>query len=244
MSISSLFHTFLYEPLFNALILIYNFLPGHDLGIAVIILTLVIKILTFPLNQRALKYQKIMSKIQPQLKEIQKKYKDDPQEQARQTKELFQREKVNPFSSILPILIQLPVLIALYQVFWKGLWDINSHFYSFVVRPESLSPIFLGLVDLSKPNSLMAILAALAQFIQSLTMPSQKPSSANQDSQEKMMLMMQKQMNFIFPAMTFFILVKLPSVLALYWLATSVFAIIQQIILNKNYVSSRAVNNN
>ena len=226
------FQVFLYQPLFNALIFIYNFLPGHDLGIAVIILTLLIKILTLPLNTRAFKVQQAMAKIQPQIKEAQDKYKGKPEDQAKAVSAIFKRERVSPFSSLVPILIQLTILLALYQLFWKGLWLENNHLYSFVSKPEFLSPISLGIMDLSKPSLLIALLAGLAQLLQSLTMPSNVNKSGD-DVKDKMMKAMQKQTMFIFPLLTIFILVKLPSVLGLYWLATSVFTVLQQYILQK-----------
>jgi len=230
--LGNFFQVFLYQPLFNALIFIYNLLPGHDLGIAVIILTLLIKVLTLPLNVRAFKIQQAMAKIQPQIKEVQDKHKGKPEEQAKAVSEIFKREKVSPFSSLVPILIQLPILLALYQLFWRGLWLENNYLYSFIAKPEFLSPISLGILDLSKPSLLIALLAGLAQLFQSLTMPSSVNKSGD-DVKDKMMRAMQKQTMFIFPLLTIFILVKLPSVLGLYWLVTSAFTVLQQYILMK-----------
>jgi len=230
--LGNFFQVFLYQPLFNALIFIYNLLPGHDLGIAVIILTLLIKVLTLPLNVRAFKIQQAMSRIQPQIKEAQDKHKGKPEDQAKAVSGIFKREKVSPFGSIMPILIQLPILLALYQLFWKGLWQENNYLYRFIAKPEFLSPVSLGILDLSQPSLLIALLAGLAQLFQSLTMPGSLKKNGD-EAKDKMMAMMQKQTMFIFPLLTIFILVKLPSVLGLYWLATSVFTVLQQYILMK-----------
>ena len=226
--IAQIFQTLFYQPFFNVLVLIYNIIPGHDLGIAVIALTLLVRVITFPLNSQAIKAQRAMARIQPKLKEIQVKYKDNSQEQLKLTSALFKQEKITPFSGFVPVLIQLPILIALYQIFWKGLWALDVNFYSFVSRPEVLNPFFLGIVDLSKPSILFSILAGLGQLWQSLTAT---PVSGSQGS--KAADMMRKQMIFLFPVLTVVILLKLPAALGLYWLATSVLTIAQQYFLNK-----------
>src|SRR5688572_820076 len=112
------FNTVLYYPLFNLLVLIYNYLPGHDFGIAIIVLTIIIRFILYPVSVKALNSQKALQKLQPQIQELQKKYKDDKEKQAKETLELYRREKINPFSGLLLALIQLPILIALYNVFW------------------------------------------------------------------------------------------------------------------------------
>ncbi|MDP2930736.1 MAG: YidC/Oxa1 family membrane protein insertase [bacterium] len=227
--IAQIFQVLFYQPFFNALVFIYNIIPGHDLGIAVIALTLLVRVLTFPLNSQAIKAQRAMARIQPKLKEIQVKYKDNSQEQMKATSALFKEEKITPFSGFVPILIQLPILIALYQIFWKGLWTMDGYFYSFVSKPEVLNPFFLGIVDLSKPSALFAILAGLGQLWQSLT-----ATSAQSGAQGgKVANMMTKQMTFLFPVLTVFILLKLPAALGLYWLATSLLTIAQQYFSSK-----------
>ncbi len=232
--ISIIFRTLIYEPLFNFLILIYNFIPGNDLGLAVILLTAIIKALTWPLNSQSMKAQKAMAKIQPRLKEIQEKYRDNSPEQLRLTSELFKSEKITPFSGFVPILIQLPVLIALYQIFASGLWAGNGHLYDFIAKPEIINPWFLGIFDLSKPSAILAGLAGLAQFFQSfLAMPAKAKTGERTEPKAKMAEMMQKQMTFFFPLLTIMILLKLPSVIGLYWLATSGLAAIQQYFFNK-----------
>ena len=110
------FNEILYRPLFNILVLLYNIIPGDDLGIAIIVLTIGIKLVLYPLNQKAIKSQKALQELQPKIKEIQKKYKDKTQ-QAEELLKLYKEAKINPFSGFLPLLIQIPILIALYKVF-------------------------------------------------------------------------------------------------------------------------------
>lgn len=208
--ISQIFQTFFYQPLFHSLVFIYNTLPYRDIGLAIIFLTMAIKILTFPLNAWAFGAQQSLSKIQPLLKEIKEKYKDKPEIQASQMKELFQKEKVNPLASLLPLLIQLPILFALYQLFGQSLWQDNK-----------INPFLFGLINLSQPGLVFALTAAIFQFFQS-------SKSGNQGNEA-----LQKQILFIFPAFTFFILLKLPAGLGLYWTANSVFAILETAILKR-----------
>ena len=156
-SIAYLFDLLLYQPLFNALVLFYKYIPGHDFGAAVILLTLLIRIILLPVASKSLKSQKAMQKIQPALQEIQKKYKNDKERLTKETLEVYRKEKINPFSGLFLGLVQLPVLIALYGVFWKG-----------IKAPELslISLSFLGLIDLSKPNIVLAVLAGILQYFQ------------------------------------------------------------------------------
>ena len=120
-SIINIFNQILFFPLFNALILIYNYLPIKDMGMAIIILTILIRFILYPLSKKSIQSQKAISKIQPEVKKIQKKYKDNKEEQAKQLMLLYRKSGVNPAAGCLPILIQLPVLIALYRVFLLAL---------------------------------------------------------------------------------------------------------------------------
>ncbi len=231
--LTTIFNTVLYQPLLNALILLYTFLPGHDFGIAVIILTLLIKLIFYPLGNQAIRSQKVLSDLQPKIQEIQKKYKDDKEKKARATMELYQKEKINPFSGCLPLLIQLPILLALYRVFWKGLQPSEmSYLYGFVPNPGLIDSSFLGIINLSEPNIYLAFLAGITQFFQSkMIMPKNQPKTGNKNLQ--FADLMQKQTVYFFPIFTIFILWKLPSAIGLYWVATTVFSIIQQYLIFK-----------
>ena len=112
--LGSLFHAILYQPIFNVLIALYNLIP--DFGVALIVLTILLRLALFPLSQKSIKSQKELSEIQPEIKKLQQQYKDDKQKQAQALMELYKEKKVNPMSGCLPLLIQLPILIALYQV--------------------------------------------------------------------------------------------------------------------------------
>ena len=241
------FNTILYQPLLNILILLYQYLPGHDFGLAVIVLTILIKFLFYPLGVKAIKSQKALSQLQPKIKEIQEKYKDNKEQQTKEIMGLYKREKINPFSGCLPLLIQLPVLIALYRVFWKGLEpdEFSSLLYGFVPHVESINASFLGIVDLSQPatimienvrhylwpNIVLILLVAIIQFIQ-MKMNTPKPEK-NKKKDSSFAGQMQKQMLYFMPAFMVLILFRMPSAIALYWLTTTLFTIIQQYVILK-----------
>lgn len=235
---SAAFNTILYQPLFNALILLYLYLPGHDFGVAVIVLTLLIKIILYPLGAQAIRSQKAMTLIQPKMKAIQEQYKNDKEKQAKAMMELYKQEKINPFSGFLTLLVQLPILFALYRVFWKGINSDLHLLYGFVPNPGQIDFTFLGAMDLSGPSAVLAILAGIAQFIQTkMTVPSQKAVPGKADLSQAM----QKQMLYFLPVFTVFILWRLPSAVALYWLSTTLFTIVQQYIIlkKKNHEPAR-----
>ncbi len=229
------FNKVLYQPLFNALVLLYNFLPGNDFGIAVIVLTILIRLALHPLMSQSLKSQKVFSELQPRIKEIQNRFKNDQQKQAEEMLKLYQTEKINPISGFLPLLIQLPLLIALYQVFWRGLQPgAMSSLYSFIPNLGDINPSFLGFVNLSQSSMFLALLAGSVQFIQAKTM---NPKS-KKDQTNKVAEIMQKQMLYFLPFFTVVILLRLPAAIALYWIVTSLFSIGQQYNINKNHVKA------
>ena len=190
--LSYLFNTFLYEPLYNGLLFLVAILPGADLGIAVIILTLLVKFALLPLAHKTAKTQVKMKELDPHIKAIKEKHKSNKQEQAKQMMDLYGKHGVSPFSGIIAIFIQLPIIIALYWVFFKGLKvdpallaaidhlagnlpsSLLNHdiLYSFVHLPESIKVEFLGLVDLTGKSIVLALIAGISQYVQiNLSMP-------------------------------------------------------------------------
>ena len=216
----------LYQPMLNFLVFIYIY--TNNFGIAVILLTVLIKYLLNPLNKKALESQKAMAEIQPKIKEIQSRNKENPELQAKEMIALYKEKKFNPFSSIFLLLIQIPVIISLFYIF-KGGIDIDPQMmYSFIAFPETINPYFLG-IDLSATNIFIAVLAAIGQYIQAKT--GIVSSNKNKDSKDKAVEateMIQKQMVFMLPIITLFVLFALPSALGLYWLVTTVMTIYQQ----------------
>lgn len=231
--LSSLFNLLLYRPLFNLLILFYQYLPGKDLGVAIITLTLVIKFLLYPLTLQAIKIQKSAQGLQLKIKEIQNKYKDDREKQASEVLALYKKENINPFTGLFVSFAQVPVLIALWLVFSGGFGpEKMANLYSFISAPDLINMNFLGILDLASPSSKMAFLAGVCQFFQAKTMmvssSAKEVKRGSQGSQQDFSKIMEKQMLYFFPFFTIIVLLKLPSVIALYWLTSSLFSIAQQ----------------
>jgi YidC/Oxa1 family membrane protein insertase len=220
-----------YQPILNALFWIYGIIPGHDFGVAIIILTIIVRGILWPFQQAALKSQRAMQEIQPKLKALQDQYKDDKGALNKAMVELYAREKVSPFSSCLPLLIQLPFLIGLYQALQNGLQTSSfSLLYHFVANPGVINPVAFGFLDLSKISIPLAILAGVAQFFQTKMLPMSKPSSGAGagSNDERKLAMMNKVMLFMAPAFTVYLGFKFQGGLTLYWLATTLVAILQQ----------------
>ncbi len=234
-SIVNFFYIILYQPLFNLLVWLYNSTPGHDFGIAIILLTIIIRVVLYPTSVKAVKSQKGLQKLQPLMKEIQEKYKDDKEKQAKEMLALYKREKINPFSGLLLTFIQIPILIALYRVFWDGLNQKKlTVLYSFVANPIQINPLFLHLVNLSKPNIILAILAGITQYFQTkMLLPKHQIDPAKKSKEVDVSQMMQKQMVYFMPVITVIILLGLPSALGLYWTVSGIFSVIQQYFIFK-----------
>lgn len=220
-----------YQPLFNLLIFIYNYVPGHDMGVAIIIITIIIKLALYPFGTKSIRAQKAMTELQPKIEALKKQF-PDKQQQAQELMKLYKEEKISPFSSCLPLLIQLPFLIAIYQVFMSGLKSGSLDLlYPFVANPGTINTLAFGFLDLSKSNWIIAILAGAAQFWQAKMFITKKPAIKSDGSKdENMMAMMNKQMVYMMPIVTIIIGISLPSGLVLYWLVVTAITALQQII--------------
>jgi len=231
-----IYSTFFYEPVLNLLVFLYNISPGHDLGIAIILLTLVIKIILLPLSKKSLKSQKALQELQPKIEEIKRKYKNKKEEMSRAMMKLYKDNKVNPFSSCLPLIIQLPFLLAVFRVFRNGFDNSSLDLvYSFISKPEVINSISLGFIDLSAKNNIyLAVAAGLAQFWQTKMMMAKRPVEKTPGAKdEDMMAIMNKQAMYFMPLLTVFIAYTFPAGLALYWLTTTLLTVFQQLYIFK-----------
>lgn len=234
---ANLFHTVLYQPILNIFVLLYNIIPGHDIGIVILLITIFIRAAVYPLMSSSIKSQKSVQDLQPKLKEIKEQYKDDQQKQAAATMKLYKENKVNPFASCLPLLVQLPVLIALYMVMRAGLTadNLGNDIYPFIFNPGKLNNISFWVFDMAKASLVLAILAGGAQFFQTKAMlVKQPPKNAGEGAKdEQMMAVMNKQMLYFMPVMTVFIGASLPAGLTLYWFFSTVLTWGQQKLIYK-----------
>ena len=234
--IQTLFRTVLYQPILNLFIGLYTLIP--DAGVAILLLTVLIKLLLYPLTAKSIEAQKSLTELQPKLEEIKKQHAGNQQMIAQETMKIYKEHKVNPFGSCLPILIQLPVFIALYWVLQAGLSGKDfGLLYSFIPNPVTLNTLSLGFIDLSKRSIVLALLAGAAQFWQAKMMTRKRPpKEAGQGGKdEDMAAMMNKQMLYMMPALTVIIGFQLPSGLSLYWfLSTLLTALQQKIVFNRH----------
>jgi len=234
-SLIGFFHIILYRPLFNLLVWLYEYVPGHDFGVAIILLTIIIRFILYPISVKAVNSQRALQKLQPQIEEIQKKYKTDKEKQASEMLAIYKKEKINPFSGLFLALIQLPILIALYQVFWYGLKPEElSILYSFIPNPGSINSLFLQIIDLAKPNIWLAVVSGIVQYYQAkMLLPKKHNLSKKTGVGADMAQAMQKQMVYVLPVITVIILMSLPSALGLYWTISGLFSIGQQYLIVK-----------
>lgn len=243
--LSNIWNALLYHPLLNALAFLVSIIPGGDVGVAVIVLTILVKVILFPLSQKSIKNQVAMTMLAPELEKI-KKSGTSKEEQAKLTFELYKKHKTNPFSGCLLVIPTIIVIIALYRVFIKGVDFDSQFFYPFIHAPEHINMVFLGIINISKKSFILAVLAAASQYFQVYFMP--KPatlpptSTTSPDSfQASFGKSMNMQMKYFFPVFIFVLLytgipgliVPLSGTIALYWITSNIFAIGQQIYVNK-----------
>lgn len=231
-----LFREFLFRPLFNALVFLYNIIPGDELGVAIIVLTVIIRFIFVPLSIKAIVSQRKLTKLQPKIKELQEKHKGNTQALSQATMALYKEHNVNPFSGCLPMLVQLPVIIALYRVFISGFEPENLNLlYSFVSNPGQLKEIAFGFLNLAENNHIMAVLAGAAQAIQARNSLMYQKKAAGDNPQDNPALKMSRQMLYFFPILIVVISWNFPAGLVLYWISTTVFSIFEQMYVNSKH---------
>lgn len=225
--ISSLFRQIFFNPLYNLLIAISVFLPGQSLGGAIITLTIIVKLALLPFQHQTLKTQKKLKLLEPQLQALKKNYQQDRNEQAKQIMALYQAHGVNPLSTFWTILIQIPIVLALFLVFRDSATFHPDLLYSFVPRPETISADWLGLVDLTEAFFPLSLLVGLSQFVQ-LWLATPPTSSFSSPT-----FQIQKQMRYWLPIFVVFAASTLPAAISLYWLTSNLFAVAHEFIVRR-----------
>lgn len=239
---SFIWHTFFFDPIYNLLVFFIDVFPGGDVGLAIVATTLVVKCVLLPLSVKATKTQVVMKEIQPKLEALKETYKDDRQKQAEEMLSIYRDAKINPFASIFLILLQIPILIALYFAVTRGggipLPEINvGLLYSFVPVPEAVSTFFLGSFDMLAKSIPLALIAAGAQFIHARLSMSVLPTpdkdaapSFKNDFQRSMQL----QVKWVLPVVIFFVAYTTSAAVALYFTVSNIFAIAQEFYLRRH----------
>lgn len=224
---SGIFTTVFYQPLYNILVLLLSVIPGANVGVAIILLTLIVRGALLPLSHKSSKSQAKMRSLAPHLEKLKETHKNDKQEQARKTMELYREHGINPLSGLVLVVVQLPIIFALYFVFFKGLPNLNAeNLYSFVHIPAMMNMMFLGVL-LSGKSIIFAAIAAVSQFFQiKLSVPpialveGAKPSFKDDFARS-----FNVQMRYMLPLIVFGIAYKISAAVALYWTTSNLFSI-------------------
>lgn len=223
------FTTTIYQPIFNLFVWFYN-LVG-DVGIAILLITILFQLILYPLNSKSIKAQKALADMQPKLDALKKEHKGDQQKLAAETMKLYKEHKINPFGSCLPVLIQIPIFLALFYVFQNAFRETSFELlYPFVSNPGSIDPMMFGVFNLSGKSAILAVLAGAAQFVQTkMLMAKRPPANAGEGAKdESMAAMMNKQMLYMMPILTIIIGFQFPAGVVLYWFFRTLLSVVQQ----------------
>lgn len=234
-----MFHTIFYEPIYNLVALMLQAVPMHDIGAAIIAVTLIVKGLLFPLNMSALRNQHVMKALEKELNAIKEEHKNNPQESSRRMMEVYKRENINPFASLLTILIQMPILIALYFVIAKGLHADPNSLYSFITFPTTLHTEAFGILDVTKKSLIVAILTGLSSYVlarrQTSSMDTTKKPN-EETFQDHFMKSMKIQLLYVLPIIIGVSAYVLPAALGLYWITGNIIGIFQDYYMKRKLV--------
>jgi len=237
--ISYLFNLVVYNPLYNALAVLINLIPWADAGVIIVIFTIFVRLILFPLSKASVRTQIKMKEIEPELARLKEQYKDNKQKQAEEMMVLYRKNQINPFSGFFLILIQIPIIIALYYIFLKGgLPNIQADLlYSFVTVPSPVSMNFLGFFDIATKSMILALLAGVSQFFQvRLSMPPiKKDPNAKPSFGQDLAKSMNLQMRYVMPIIITLVAYSVSGAVALYWITSNLFTIGQEIVVRKQY---------
>jgi len=238
-AIQALFGALIYRPLYNALVFVVGVLPTHDVGIAVIVLTIVVRFLLFPLSRRAVQAQLAMKKIAPEVEKLKEKYKGKPEEEGKAIFALYKERDVHPFAGVALMLIQLPIILGLYMVLSRGgLPKIDASFlYSFVHLPSAVNMEFLGIINMASRSIPLAILAAISQFFYTrLSMgPTETSSPVEASLSGDMARSFEIQARYVLPVIVGAIGFSLAAAAPLYWTVGNTFMIIQEYLSGRRF---------
>ncbi|MFO0743921.1 MAG: YidC/Oxa1 family membrane protein insertase [Candidatus Paceibacterota bacterium] len=235
-----MFHTLFLEPIYNIVVMFLNIIPGQDIGIAIILTTLLVKIVLLPLNLSSQRSSYLMREAQVEIDEIKKKHSGDNRKIAEETMILYKEKKIKPFTSILTLIIQLPVFFALYFVFKDGIKFEPSLIYSFVHFPQNIEHLAFGFLDITKHYWWIGVLTGISMFIFSKRQADTlKKMSGNKNNENKndfksiFAKNMQMQMTYLLPIISGFSAAVLPGVIGVYWTINNILNIFQDIYIKR-----------
>ncbi|HQU07737.1 MAG: hypothetical protein B7X04_02705 [Parcubacteria group bacterium 21-54-25] len=241
--IAYLFHTFFYNPIYNLLVFLVHLAPGGDVGLAVLIITIFIRLLLLPFSLSAARTQQVIGGLEPKLNEIKELHKNDKAAQAEKTMALYREAQINPFSSIITVVLQIPILLALYLVFrYEAFPNIDTHIlYTFVTAPTVVSMKFLGLINIAGKSVILAALAGITQYIQAtLALSRVKQPIKKNGATADFSRMMGTQMRFVFPFIITAIAYSTGGAIALYFVTTNTFGSFQELYVRRSLAHEAA----
>lgn len=238
-----IFEVILIQPILNVLMAIYAIIPGHDFGISVILLTILIRAILWPLASKQLHSQRKLQSLQPEIARVKKQAAGNKQKENELMMELYKEKEINPFGACLPLLLQLPVLFAMFYVF-----KTTTHFdqllpllyapvknlpymQQVIANPSMFNPTLFGWISMTQPNHVLAVIAGISQYIQVwMITPKVKPDPGDSQAQT------QRIMNYMFPLVTVVFAWNLMAALPLYWTTTNAVSILQQWLIMRHDV--------
>ena len=232
--ISTFFHAVFYDPIYNSLVALVALVPGSDVGIAVIIITIAIRLILLPFSLSAARTQRSMKILEPKIKALKEKHKGNKEKEALETLSLYREERVNPFASILMVFIQIPILLALYWVFYYEPFSTVSainitRLYSFTPMPPTVSLEFLGIISVAGKSIVLAVLAGTTQFLQAyMALRGTMKPSGIPGMQNDFQRIMGIQLKYVFPFLIGIISYTTSGAIALYFIATNLAGSLQE----------------
>ena len=218
-----MFETFLIKPLYNAFIFLIGVMPSGDVGFAIIVMTIIVRAVFYPAFTASIRTQMGMQAVQGEIDEINEKYKNNPDEKAKRTMQLFKDKKIRLFAGFIAILVQIPIFIALYYAFFReNLPHIATNLlYSFVSVPATVNLQFLGFLNLlSAHNIFLAVIVGGLQYLVvyvSLLRVKAGPQAALTPQKKQSQAMQQNMMLYFMPTLYAVITYSLPAAAGLYF---------------------------
>ncbi len=239
--IETFFSAVVYYPIYNALAAAVLIVPYGDVGLAIVLITILVKLLLFPLALKASHAQHTMRKLEPELRKIRDENKDNSAELAKKTLALYSQNGISPFSSFLLLLIQIPVILGLYWVILAesqvGGFD-PSYLYPFIPVPTVSSFNFLGLIPIRESSILLAIFVAISQYFQAKFMMPTPPVATGKQFQDDLASSMHLQVRYVLPFVLGIVSYTFGAAISLYFITSNLFGIMQEVVASKRLKKS------
>lgn len=234
-----MFHTLFYAPIYNLLVFFLAHVPGQEIGVAIILVTIVVKLILYPIKKSGDVTQYNLKKIEKELGFLKEKHKADPKKSGEEMMLLYKREKINPFASIFALILQIPVFFALYKVFSHKLIADPASLYSFISFPEHVSTVAFGFLDVTAHYLYVGIAAGISSYFLARRQTSalkglSSDSSKTPTFQEQLGKTMQTQLLYVIPFIVGFSATYFPAALGLYWITNNIISILQDVLIKRH----------